>query len=162
MPSPPRRTGGIGLRRVDGDVFELLHPKCVQEMWPDYEEGLEIWKAGEPEEARDALRYALQGCGDNLWVHVALGKIALDSSKDPALARGHFGYAFDLAKKAIPNDFNGRLPRDRPANRAFFDAIEGLIACHEAEGHPAVAAELRVFSERLTGKRRGPAPDRVD
>src|SRR4051812_29467182 len=72
VPTPPRRAGGLNLRRIGGDDFEFVHPKCVEEMWPDYEEGMEILRAGEPEEARDALRYALQGCGDNLWVHAAL------------------------------------------------------------------------------------------
>ncbi len=65
----------------------------------DYEEGIEFWKAGDTEAARDALRYALQGCGDNLWVHVALGRIALQDDNDPTLARGHFGYAYELAER---------------------------------------------------------------
>ena len=82
--------------------FELVHPICVEEIEPDYQEGLELWKAGDPEEARDALRYPLQVCPANLWVHVALGRIALDEFKDPDLARGHFGYAVDLARKVLP------------------------------------------------------------
>jgi hypothetical protein len=146
-----RRTGGIGLRRVEGDVFELVHPRCVQEMWPDYEEGLEIWKAGEVEEARDALRFALQGCGDNIWVHVALGRIALEANNDPTLARGHFGYGYELALKAIPAEFAGRLPRSRSANRPFFAALDGLIACHQALGQDAIARELSDKSRRLGG-----------
>lgn len=150
-PPPPKKAGGLNLRRLDGDDFELVHPRCVEELRPDYEEGLEIWKAGEPEEARDALRYALQGCGDNLWVHVALGRIALESDKDPNLAKGHFGYAFELANKAIPRDFAGRLPRNRAANRPFYDAVDGLIACHAALGRPAEVEELRALARRLGG-----------
>ena len=150
-PTMIRRTGGIGLRRVDADVFELVHPRCVQEMWPDYEEGLEIWKAGEAEEARDALRFALQGCGDNLWVHVALGKIALEANNDPTLARGHFGYAYELALKAIPAEFRGRLPRSRAANRPFFEALDGLVTCHEALGQSPIAKELAEVARRLGG-----------
>ena len=103
------------------------------------------------DEARDALRYALQGCGDNLWVHAALGRIALEAGRDPALARGHFGYAYELARKAIPGDFRGKLPRDRHANRPFYDAVEGLIVCHEALGHRAEAQELRELVKRLGG-----------
>ncbi len=122
-------------------------------MRPDYEEGVEIWKAGEPEEARDALRFALQGCGDNLWVHAALGRIALEASKDPSLARGHFGYAFELARKAIPGDFRGLLPPNLPGNRPFYDALDGLIACHDALGQAAEAAELRQIGAALTGGR---------
>ncbi len=109
----------------------------------DYEEGIELRKAGDPEAARDALRFALQGCGDNIWVHVALGRIALDDFKDPSLARGHFGYAFELAERAIPAGFDGRLPREHPSNRPLYDALDGLAACHDALGAAELAAELR-------------------
>jgi hypothetical protein len=115
----------------------------------DYEEGIELWRAGDPEAARDALRFALQGCGDNLWVHVALGRIALDDFRDARLARGHFGYAFELAQRALPPGFAGRLVRDRPANRPFFEAAEGLSACYEALGKPGEAASLRKLAARL-------------
>jgi hypothetical protein len=117
----------------------------------DYEEGIELWKAGDVEAARDALRYALQGCGDNLWVHVALGRIALEEFKDPTLARGHFGYAFELAQRVLPPGFSGRLPRQRPANRPFFDAIEGLAACYEALGQTDESGSLRALAARLAG-----------
>ena len=137
------------MRRVGGDEFELDHPRCIHEMELDYAEGIELWQAGDPEAARDALRYALQGCGDNLWVHVALGRIALDEFRDPSLARGHFGYAFELAERAIPPGFSGRLPRDREANRPFYEAVEGLSACYEALGKPGEALALRALADRL-------------
>jgi hypothetical protein len=120
-------------------------------MQPDYEEGMEMWRAGEPEEARDALRYALEGCHDNLWIHVALGRITLDEFKDARLARGHFGYAFELAQRALPRGFAGRLPPDRPANRPLFDAIDGLIRCYEALRSPADAAGLRRLAAAWSG-----------
>jgi hypothetical protein len=122
-------------------------------MEPDYEEGMEILRAGDPEGARDALRYALQGCGDNLWVHVALGRIALEEFREPSLARGHFGYAFELAARAIPPGFSGRLDPERPVNRPFFEAIEGLAACYEALGKPSEVGPLRALSTRLRGGR---------
>lgn len=147
----PRRRGGIGLNRIGGSDFELVHPRCVREMELDFEEGIELRKAGDPEAARDALRYALQGCGDNLWVHVALGAIALEEFRDPALARGHFGYAFELAERAFPPNFTGRLPRHRPANRPFYDAIDGLVAAYEALGKPQEAAKLRGRAADLAG-----------
>ena len=75
-------------------------------MEPDFQEGLELWKAGDPEEARDALRYTLQACPANLWVHVALGRIALEEFNDPILARGHFGYAVELAQ-GLASEFLG-------------------------------------------------------
>ncbi len=137
------RRGGLGIKRLGGDDFVLVHPKCVREMELDYEEGIELRKAGDPEAARDALRFALQGCGDNIWVHVALGRIALEDFRDPSLARGHFGYAYELAENALPGGFGGRLPREHPANRPLYDAVEGLVACHEALGAADLAAELR-------------------
>jgi hypothetical protein len=157
----PKRPGGLRMRRVGGDEFELDHPRCIQEMELDYAEGIELWRAGDPEAARDALRYALQGCGDNLWVHVALGRIALDEFHDPSLARGHFGYAFELAERAISAGFSGRLPRDREANRPFYEAVEGLSACYEALGKPGEASALRALADRLcSGRLRDGGPDR--
>jgi hypothetical protein len=120
----------------------------------DYQEGIELWRAGDPEAARDALRYALQGFGENLWVHVALGQIALGEFRDPALARGHFGYAFELSQRALPPGFAGRLPLHRPANRPLYDAIDGLSSCFEALGQPAEAARLRTRAAELAGDRR--------
>ena len=111
-----------------------MHPACVRETELDYEEGLEIWKAGDPEGARDALRYALAACRDNLWIHVALGQIALEEFRDPTLARGHFEYAVELGRRTLPPQFAGRLPVNRPANRPFHDALEGLIRSLDALG----------------------------
>jgi hypothetical protein len=156
--TPPKRPGGLRLKRIGGDDFELDHPKCVREMELDYAEGMEIWQAGDPEGARDALRYALQGCGDNLWVHVALGRIALEDFNDPSLARGHFGYAFELAQRAIPPGFNGRLVRDRDVNRPFYEAIAGLATCYQALGKPGEAASLQKLAEKLAGGRQRARP----
>jgi hypothetical protein len=148
---PGKSAGPIGLTAVEGSpgVYELVHPRCVEEMEPDFQEGLELWKAGDPEEARDALRYTLQACPANLWVHVALGRIALEEFKDPILARGHFGYAVELARKVLPASFSGRLPRDRPANAPFYDAVEGLVRCFRAQAMPREAESLTAFARRL-------------
>lgn len=154
--APKKKRGGIRLKNLGGPDFELDHPKCVREMELDFEEGIELRRAGDPEAARDALRYALQGCGDNLWVHVALGWIALEDFNDPTLARGHFGYAFELGQRALPPGFNGRLPQHREANRPFYDAIDGLIACYEALNRPREVESLRDLAMTLSGGR-GPA-----
>jgi hypothetical protein len=143
--------GRLAVREAGGGTFELVHPACVLEREDDYEEALEAWQAGEPDEAREMLRYALEGCGDNLWVHVALGRLALEVDRDPTLARGHFGYAFALARRALPPGFAGRLPMDRPANRPVFGAIDGLIACAEAQGRRDEVEELRRFRDRIGG-----------
>jgi hypothetical protein len=144
------RQGPIGLARLHGEDFELIHPRGVEEMELDYEEGIELWKAGDPESARDALRYALSASHDNLWVHVALGRIALDEFRDPTLARGHFGYAFELAHRALPRGFSGRLPRERRNNRPFYEAIDGLLQCLEALGRPQDCLSLRTLRDTLS------------
>ncbi len=102
-----------------------------------------------PRRLRDALRYTLQACPANLWVHVALGRIALDEFSDPVLARGHFGYAVELARKVLPASFTGRLPRERPANAPFYDAVEGLIRCFRAQSMPREAESLTSLVRRL-------------
>ncbi len=141
--------GSIRLVSIGGDAFELVHPRCVAESELDYEEGLEIWKAGDPEGARDALRYALGVCRDNLWIHAALGRLAVEEFRDPSLAQGHFGYAVELAERAIPPQFGGRLPPERAANRPFYEALDGLIGTLEALGKGDRAARLRSWRERL-------------
>jgi tetratricopeptide (TPR) repeat protein len=128
-----------------------VHPRAISEVELDYEEGLELWKAGDPESARDALRYALSACSDNLWVHVALGRLALEEFKDAELARGHFGYAYELGSRAIPPGFAGRLPATRPNNRPFLEAIDGLARCMDALGRPNDAIALRKERDRLRG-----------
>jgi hypothetical protein len=153
----PRRTA-LALAQIQGRAgqFELVHPACVDETKLDYLDGLELWKAGDPEGAQDALRYALQACRDNQWIHLALGRIALDEFRDPALARGHFGYAVELARQAIPQGLEGRLPRDRPANEAFYGAVEGLISCLRALGKDRDAESLRTWALGLAGPAQSP------
>jgi hypothetical protein len=115
----------------------------------DLEDGLELWEAGDPEGARDALRYALEACHANLWVHVALGRIALEEFNDAVLARGHFGYAVELARKALPPGFSGQLPSERTANGPLFQAVEGLVRCYQALGEQGESAKIRNWADRL-------------
>jgi tetratricopeptide (TPR) repeat protein len=150
---PGAGSGPLGLAPVErgANVFELVHPRCVLETELDYQEGLELWNAGDPDEARDALRYALEACHDNLWIHVALGRLALEESRDPVLARGHFGYAVELARRAIPAGFSGTLPPERPANVPFFQAVDGLLACLKALGKTPEADSLAALARKLGG-----------
>lgn len=155
---PGRSASTLGLRRLEGDRFELIHPPCVEERRDDLDDALEMARCGEPLEARDALRFALEGCGDNLEIHVALGRIALHAMRDPALARGHFGYAVELVQRGLPPGFPGVLPTDRPGNRPFYDALNGLVACCEALGRAAEVAELRRMGDALAGRTGRAAP----
>jgi hypothetical protein len=139
----------IKLSQVEPGVFELVHPPCIDEVDLDYQEAMEMWKAGEPEEARDALRFALEGCSDNIWIHAALGELALKEYRDPRLAMGHFGYAFELVHRALPADFAGKIPREVPANRPFYDALQGLIACLRAVGESREADRLQKMQDSL-------------
>jgi hypothetical protein len=147
---PPKKKGGLRLRLLGEDDYEFDHPPCVEETELDYAEGLEFLEAGDPESARDALRYALQGCGDNLYVHTALGQLALSEFNDPKLARGHFGFGFELGVNALPPNFHGRLPAHRVANKPFLEAAAGLIKCYEALGMPRDAADLAASLRRWT------------
>jgi hypothetical protein len=70
------------------------------------------------------------------------------------LARGHYGYAFELARRAIPKDFVGRIPRDRPQNSPLYEAIQGLAACYEALGRREDIAELRRLAAAWSGSAR--------
>ena len=154
-PAGPRGTSSsspIGLRRGDDGAFELVHPPCVEEVEPDYAEAMEILREGEPDEAKAALRHALEGCRDNLWVHVALGRLALEVGRDADLARGHFGYAYDLASRALPAGFSGPLPPELVPNRPLFDAVEGLIQCARFRGRDTEVRALESDSRRWAGR----------
>jgi hypothetical protein len=149
-----QRPPGLGLRPIGPVEYEFVHPPGVEEMRPDFEEGIGLANAGELDEARDALRYALEGCRDNVWVHVALGKIAFQGFRDPTLARGHFGYVIELCQRAIPPNFSGRIPPESPANRPFYEAIDGLIACFDTLGQPRNAVEVDKIGARWSGRTR--------
>ncbi len=97
-----------------------------------------------------------------MWIHVALGRIALEEFRDPSLARGHFGYAVELGRRALPSQLAGALPADRPGNRPFHDALEGLIRTLEALGKGGDAANLRTLKERLSGGGHGAAGGGMD
>ncbi len=142
----------ISLKELDPGRFELVHPACVARLWDDYQEALDAWRQGEPEEARDMLRFALEGCGDHLWVHCALGQIALELEKDPSLAKGHFGYAYELIERAIPRGFKGLLSPDCHGNQPLYQAIDGLIRCALAAGHAGEVAELKRVQASLSGR----------
>ena len=124
------------------NAFELVHPPCVLERAEDMEEVYAMLDSGEIDVAVDELRWLLEACSQLLEAHKLLGEVAL-ADGDPELARGHFGYAYELGLKAIPRgQLPGPLPYARPANRAFFEAGKGLAWCLHRLGESKLAAEV--------------------
>jgi hypothetical protein len=85
--------------------------------------------ADELEIAIDEVRWLLNGCTDFMEAHKTLGELAL-LEPDLKLARGHFGYAFQIGTKALDQaNCRGSLPYRIVANQAFHEAGKGLAYC---------------------------------
>jgi hypothetical protein len=136
------------VRRTSDASWELVHPRCAIEREADLREVEAMIAAGEHEIARDELRWLLEGCGDNLAAHELLGELALEEENIP-LARGHFGYAYQLGMKAIRAAGSpAPLPFEQAANQAFFSAGKGLVHCLLKLDKREVAAEVVEFLMR--------------
>ena len=131
------------MRTVPGEeAFELVHPPCAQRRAEDLEEVRAMLEAGEVDVAVDELRWLLRACSSFLAAHTLLGEIAL-ADGDLALARSHFGRAYEIGREAIPEQgLAGPLPHARPANRAFFEAGKGLAQCLHQTAESRRAAEV--------------------
>jgi hypothetical protein len=71
----------------------------------------------------------LQGCSDHMTVHFMLGDLAL-AEKDIKLARGHYGYAYDIGFKALrAAKFPKPFLQTIPDNAIFFEAGKQLAWC---------------------------------
>jgi tetratricopeptide (TPR) repeat protein len=150
-PAKPRRqrspasapASSVRVRQVPGTKsWELVHPPCARERAEDIEEVETMIAAGELEIANDELRWLLGGCGDFVVAHRLLGEIAL-AEGDLPLARGHFGYAYEISVAALQrHQCQGPLPYARPANQAFFEAAKGLAFCLNELGHTRRAREV--------------------
>ena len=100
-------------------------------------------EAGETEVAFDELRWLLSGCADCLDAHLLLGELAVKEKNDIPLARGHFGYAYQLGHRAWRRA-GGPTPvaYSQPANRSFHEAGRSLAWCLEKLGKRAMAVEI--------------------
>jgi hypothetical protein len=138
---PPRPT--VSLRPVAGrDAWELVHPRCARDRSDDIEEVEAMIAAGEFDVARDELRWLLQGCPNFIAAHRMLGELALGEN-DFRLARGHFGYAYEIGLRAMPRGGPpARLPYDVPANQALLESAKGLAGCLRQLGEPELAQEV--------------------
>jgi hypothetical protein len=128
---PSRRASGVGVARArSGQGWVLTHPPCVREAAEDLEEVRAMIAAGETDVAVDELRWLVSACTEMIEAHFLLGKLAAETAGDLPLARGHFGFGYELGAKAIARAGNAApLAALHPANRPFFDAGRGLAWC---------------------------------
>lgn len=138
-----RRRPALALRATDRpNEFELVHPACARERAEDLEEVHQMIDGGELDIAIDELRWLLSGCPELLEAHQLLGELAL-AEGDARLARGHFGFAYDLGRTALPSEnWQGTLPFRLPGNRSFLTAAKGLALCLHEIGEPERAREV--------------------
>ena len=139
-----RPKGSIGVRRVAGqDAWQLVHPRCAEERKEDIEEVHAMIEGGEADIAIDEIRWLLSGCSDFIDAHGLLGMLALGEDDDLELARGHFGYAYQLGLTAHRRaGLPAPLPYRIEANQAFFEAGKGLAHCLSKLGRPKMAREV--------------------
>jgi tetratricopeptide (TPR) repeat protein len=122
--------------------WQLVHPHCAAERQEDLEEVQQMLDAGEVDVAIDELRWLLEGCSDLVRAHQLLGEIALTEGDLP-LARGHFGYAFDICRAALPpGGLPGPLPYCLAENQALHESAKGLALCLEQLGNRDLARDV--------------------
>lgn len=138
LPLPRRRTAVKSRRLPDGSGWELVHPRCARERGDDVDEVLAMLAAGETEVALDELRWLLEGCGDFIMAHRLLGELAL-GDHDYRLARGHFGYGFEIGWSALPHADASPVPYRVEANQALLECAKALALCLHELGKPRKA-----------------------
>lgn len=98
--------------------------------------------AGEPDVARDELRFLLQDCPEFLAAHQKLGEIALEAG-DWKLARGHFGYVYDRVRKVLAVQAHAAsLPYLVADNHTAHESGKGLAWCLHELGETKLALEV--------------------
>ncbi len=122
------------VRHGEENAWKLVHPPCAKEREDDLEEVQKMLDAGETEIAVDELRYLLEDCGSLIHAHRLLGEAAL-AQNDLPLARGHFGYAYELGRGALPAEgLPGPLPYRFVENQALLESAKGLAwSLHELD-----------------------------
>lgn len=125
-----RSSSQLRVRKVTGeDAWEFVHPRCAVDRADDIEEVRKMIEADEIDIATDELRWLLNGCSDFIDAHKTLGELAL-LENDVPLARGHFGYAYQIGKRAMDSaGCRGKLPYRIEANHSFHEAAKGLAYC---------------------------------
>ncbi len=123
----------LQLKRLDGNRFAFQPPICAVDRKEDLDEVHNMIAGGELEIARDELLYLVSDCRGFLEAHNLLGELALEE-EDIALARGHFGFAYEIGMESLPPGFRGILPANKDYNQPFFLAGRGLARCLIARG----------------------------
>ncbi len=131
----------LQLKRLDGNRFAFQPPICAVDRKEDLDEVHQMIGGGELEIARDELLYLVSDCRGFLEAHNLLGELALEEN-DLALARGHFGFAYEIGLDSLPKGFRGILPANADYNRPFFLAGRGLARCLIARGKRSEGREV--------------------
>jgi hypothetical protein len=131
----------LAIARHGGNQWKLVHPRCVRERQDDIAEVRRMLDDGEVDVAIDELRWLLDECGDLIEAHRLLGEIAL-ADGDLPLARGHFGYAFQLGCAATGPALDGTLPCHLPENATLHESAKGLAWCLHEMGREKLALEV--------------------
>src|SRR5579864_3407375 len=124
----------LQLKRLDGNQYALQAPICAVDRKEDLDEVHTMIAGGELEIARDELLYLVSDCRGFLEAHNLLGELALEED-DVSLARGHFGFAYEIGLDSLPKGFRGILPAKKDYNGPFFLAGRGLARCLIARGN---------------------------
>jgi hypothetical protein len=141
---------GVTLRQLSNGAWAFVHPRDARDRAEDLEEVSAMIEAGELEIATDELRWLLSGCSEFMAAHVLLGELAVETGNDIPLARGHFGFAYQLGQKALARQkCHGPLPGAQPANVAYYAAARGLAYCLEKQGQAAMANEIALAVKQL-------------
>jgi hypothetical protein len=139
----------LAIGRTDDGSFQLIHPRCAIKRRQDIEEVMQMIEAEETEIARDELRWLLSECHDFVDAHKLLGDIAV-ADGDLRLARGHYGYAYQLGIQAIDRAGGvASLAYFNEANRAFFEAGRGLVQCLLKIGKRGMARDVATRLQKL-------------
>jgi tetratricopeptide (TPR) repeat protein len=137
-----KRKPSLQVRRIGEDAWELVHPRCATARREDIEEVHKMIADGEAEFAQDELRWLLDECHDFLEAHTLLGDLAL-AENDVKLARGHYGYAYQLGLRAIEQAKDATcISCNIPANQPFFRAGKGLVHCLLKMGKRGLAQDV--------------------
>lgn len=131
------------MEQTPSGAWTLRHPRCARDRAEDMEEVRMMIDAGELDVAQDELRWLLSGCSDSMDAHLLLGELALEGGADYQLARGHYGYAYQLGLRAWRRAGQPEpVSYNQPANRSFFEAGRALAWCLEKLSKATMADEV--------------------